>query len=67
MKLNDMRNLSAADFAKEIDSRKKELMELRFQAAASQLAQPHRVRQLRREIAQLNTVRNEQARKGEQA
>ena len=66
MKPSEMRNLQADDFAKEIDSRKKELMELRFQAAAGQLAQPHRVRQLRREVAQLNTVRSEQARQGEE-
>lgn len=66
MKPSEMRNLQAADFAKEIDSRKRELMELRFQAAAGQLAQPHRVRQLRREVAQLNTVKAELARKGEQ-
>ena len=66
MKPSEMRNLQAADFAKEIDARKKELMELRFQAAAGQLAQPHRVRQLRREVAQLNTIKAELARKGEQ-
>jgi len=66
MKLSDMRNLQAADFAKEIESRKKELMELRFQAAVGNLAQPHRVKQLRREVAQLNTVRAELS-KGEQA
>ena len=66
MKPSEMRNLQAADFAKEIDSRKKELMELRFQAAAGQRAQPHRVRQLRREVAQLNTIKAELARKGEQ-
>ena len=66
MKPSEMRNLQADDFAKEIDNRKKELMELRFQAAAGQLAQPHRVRQLRREVAQLNTVKAELARKGEQ-
>ncbi|MBB5296897.1 large subunit ribosomal protein L29 [Deinococcus metallilatus] len=57
-----MRALSAADFAREIESRKKELMELRFQAAMGQLAQPHRVKQLRREVAQLNTIRSEQDR-----
>ena len=61
MKPSEMRNLQADDFAKEIDSRKKELMELRFQAAAGQLAQPHRVRQLRREVAQLNTVKADKA------
>ena len=66
MKLSDMRNLKAADFAKEIESRKKELMELRFQAAVGNLAQPHRVKQLRREVAQLNTVQAELS-KGEQA
>lgn len=60
MKPSEMRNLKADDFATEIESRKKELMELRFQAAVGNLAQPHRVRQLRREVAQLNTIRREQ-------
>jgi large subunit ribosomal protein L29 len=59
MKPSEMRELGAADFAREIDARKRELMELRFQGALGNLAQPHRVRQLRREVAQLNTVRGE--------
>ena len=59
MKPSDMRALSLADFDAEITARKKELMELRFQAAMGQLAQPHRVGQLRREVAQLNTIRTE--------
>ncbi|WP_412026633.1 50S ribosomal protein L29 [Deinococcus yunweiensis] len=67
MKPSDMRNLKADDFAKEIDARKKELMELRFQAAAGNLAQPHRVTQLRREVAQLNTIKTELSRQGEKA
>ncbi|MFC6591778.1 50S ribosomal protein L29 [Deinococcus lacus] len=62
MKSSDMRQLAVADFDKEIDSRKKELMELRFQASMGNLAQPHRVRQLRREVAQLNTIRTERQR-----
>ncbi|THF85670.1 50S ribosomal protein L29 [Deinococcus sp. KSM4-11] len=64
MKPSDMRNLKADDFAKEIDARKKELMELRFQAATGNLAQPHRVTQLRREVAQLNTIKTELASAG---
>ena len=64
MKPSDMRGLGAADFDREIAARKKELMELRFQAAMGNLAQPHRVRQLRREVAQLNTVRGELKRAG---
>ncbi|GBF08217.1 50S ribosomal protein L29 [Deinococcus aerius] len=66
MKPSDMRALPLADFDREITARKKELMELRFQAAMGQLAQPHRVKQLRREVAQLNTIRTERARQGEQ-
>ncbi|GAA0503986.1 50S ribosomal protein L29 [Deinococcus indicus] len=67
MKPSEMRNLKADDFAREIDARKKELMELRFQAATGNLAQPHRVTQLRREVAQLNTIRAELSKQGEQA
>jgi len=62
MKPSEMRQLADADFTKEIESRKKELMELRFQAAMGNLAHPHRVTQLRREVAQLNTIRTEQSR-----
>ncbi|CAM3471588.1 50S ribosomal protein L29 [Deinococcus saxicola] len=72
MKPSEMRELGADKFASEIESRKKELMELRFQAAMGNLEKPHRVTQLRREVAQLNTIRHEQAQavrsgQGEQA
>ncbi|WP_291430566.1 50S ribosomal protein L29 [Deinococcus sp.] len=67
MKPSEMRNLKADDFVREIDARKKELMELRFQAATGNLTQPHRVTQLRREVAQLNTIRGELSQQGEQA
>ncbi|MDO4264057.1 MAG: 50S ribosomal protein L29 [Deinococcus sp.] len=63
MKPSDMRELALADFDQEIENRKKELMELRFQASVSTLPQPHRVSQLRREVAQLNTIRGERQRK----
>lgn len=59
MKLSEMRELDAADFAKEVAARKKELMELRFQGAIGNLEKPHRVPQLRREVAQLLTVQSE--------
>lgn len=63
MKLNDMRQLSPEDFNKEIEARKEQLMQLRFEAAMGTLDKPHRVSQLRREVAQLNTVRSELQRK----
>ncbi len=60
--LKGFRDLDVAGYDKEIADRKKELMELRFQAAVGQLANPARVQQLRREVAQLLTVRSERAR-----
>lgn len=66
MKPSEMRELALTDFDKEIESRKKELMELRFQASVDTLPQPHRVRQLRREVAQLNTIRSERQKEGQQ-
>ncbi|AFZ68494.1 50S ribosomal protein L29 [Deinococcus peraridilitoris] len=62
MKLNEIRNLSLGDFDQEVTARKKELMELRFQGAIGQLANPARVRTLRKEIAQLLTVKTEKQR-----
>lgn len=64
MKLSEMRELDAADFAKEVAARKKELMELRFQGAIGNLDKPHRVPQLRREVAQLLTVQSEKSVQG---
>ncbi len=64
MKLSEMRELSGADFEREVQARKKQLMELRFQGAIGQLAQPHQVKLLKREIAQLLTVKAEKERQG---
>ena len=66
MKPSEMRELPLCDFDKEIASRKKELMELRFQASLDTLSQPHRVKILRREVAQLNTIRSERQREESQ-
>nr|WP_182482740.1 50S ribosomal protein L29 [Calidithermus roseus] len=59
MKLSEMRKLSVAELQKEVTARKKELMELRFQASIGQLDKNHRVRETKREIARLLTVLTE--------
>jgi large subunit ribosomal protein L29 len=59
MKLSEMRKLSVAELQKEVVARKKELMELRFQASIGQLDKNHRVRETKREIARLLTVLTE--------
>ena len=56
MKLSEIRQLKPAEIAQEVDNRKKELMELRFQNSVGQLANPARIRELKREVAQLLTV-----------
>ncbi|HEU4742894.1 MAG TPA: 50S ribosomal protein L29 [Meiothermus sp.] len=59
MKLSEMRKLSVADLDREVQARKKELMELRFQASIGQLDKNHRIREAKTEIARLLTVLGE--------
>ena len=61
LKVSDMRALEGTDLHKEVLTRKRELMELRFQSAIGQLANPSRVKVLRREVAQLLTVQGQNA------
>ncbi|WP_420597520.1 50S ribosomal protein L29 [Deinococcus sp.] len=65
MKLSELRGIDASSVQKEVASRKEELMKLRFQGAVGNLAQPHRVRQLRKEVAQLLTIESERQRQAD--
>ncbi|ADR37073.1 MULTISPECIES: 50S ribosomal protein L29 [Oceanithermus] len=56
MKLNEMRNLSTEELYEQVREKKRELMDLRFQASIGQLAQNHRIRETKRTIARLLTV-----------
>jgi len=56
MKLSEMRNLSTEELYEQVREKKRELMDLRFQASIGQLAQNHRVRETKRTIARLLTV-----------
>jgi large subunit ribosomal protein L29 len=60
--LSEARKLSPAELEKLIRQKKRELMELRFQASIGQLSQNHRIRETRRSIARLLTVWNEKRR-----
>ncbi|AZI42806.1 50S ribosomal protein L29 [Deinococcus psychrotolerans] len=65
MKLSELRQIDAANLQKEVASRKEELMKLRFQGAVGNLAHPHQVKQLRKEVAQLLTLQSERQRQAE--
>jgi len=59
MRVNDIRDLSSDERAEKIKSLKEELFNLRFQHATGQLENPMRIRDLKRSIAQINTIQRE--------
>ena len=65
MKINkyveDLKAKSAADLAEELVSAKKELFNLRFQNATNQLDNTSRIKEVRKNIARIQTVITEKA------
>lgn len=55
----DMRELTDEELSKKLDDAKGELFNLRFQLATGQLDNPMKIREARREIAKVQTVRRE--------
>ena len=60
MKAVDIRNMSADERKDKLVELKKEAFNLRFQRATGQLESTARVRQVRRDIARIKTIQNEQ-------
>ncbi len=60
-KAKDIRELSADERLKRLRDLKQESMNLRLQRSAGTLENPARFKQVRREIAQILTISNEQA------
>ena len=67
MKVNDIRNMSAADMEQQVSSLKEELFNLRFQLATGQLENPMRIREVKKTIARIKTVQREVEIKSENA
>ena len=63
MKASDVRAKTDDELAGELDVLGKEIFNLRFQRANGQLENTARVRQVRRDIARINTVLGERRRK----
>lgn len=61
MKISDVRALSADQLSDEILKLKKEQFNLRFQRATGQLENTSRFRQIRRDIARIQTVARQKA------
>lgn len=56
MRVNEIRDLSLDDQLVKLKSLKEELFNLRFQHATGQLDNPMRIREVKRSIAQINTI-----------
>ena len=59
--INDLRTKSIADLQDELVSAKKELFNLRFQNATNQLDNTSRIKEVRKNIAKIQTVITEKA------
>ena len=58
----DLRTKTDDELTTSLGDLKREAFNLRFQAATSQLEKPSRVREVRREIAQIKTLQSERVR-----
>ena len=56
MRASDLRHMTPDELADELESLKKEQFNLRFQRATGQLENTARMRQVRRDIARIQTV-----------
>ena len=59
MKVNEIRNLSAAEMDEKVAGLKEELFNLRFQLATGQLENPARICEVKKTIARIKTVQRE--------
>lgn len=59
--LEDLRNKSEAELKEELTAAKKELFNLRFQNATSQLDNTSRIKDVRKNIARIQTIMVEKA------
>ncbi|WP_334161413.1 50S ribosomal protein L29 [Phenylobacterium sp.] len=56
MKIDDVRGMTPDQLAEQLVSLKKEQFNLRFQAATGQIEKTHRVGEVRKDIARIQTV-----------
>ena len=63
--VDDLKNKTAADLAQELTAAKKALFNLRFQNATNQLDNTARIREVRKNIARIQTVMTQKAKVAE--
>ena len=63
MKASELKDKSVEDLNNELKGLLREQFNLRMQKGTGQLAQPHHVKQVRRDIARVKTILNQKAEK----
>jgi large subunit ribosomal protein L29 len=68
MKINEIKKMSLSDLEKELGELKQELFKLRFSLATNGLDNPMKIKEVKKDIARINTVITEKklAAKGEE-
>ena len=61
MKLDEMKQMNAADLTKQLEASRKELLDLRFKLATRQLVNHQGIRRVKKDIARLETLRKQKA------
>ncbi|MBO5374834.1 MAG: 50S ribosomal protein L29 [Clostridia bacterium] len=59
MKTTEIREMSSQDLEKKLKELKQELFNLRFQHAINQLDNPHKIADVKKDIARVMTILNE--------
>ena len=59
MKVNEIRDLTAAELDQKLTGLKEELFNLRFQLATGQLENPMRIREVKKTIARIKTIQRQ--------
>ena len=59
MKTTELRKMSSQELAKKLQDLKQELFNIRFQHAVNQLDNPHKISDVKKDIARVKTVLNE--------
>ncbi len=67
MKVNEIRDLTAAELDQKLNGLKEELFNLRFQLATGQLENPMRIKDVKKTIARIKTIQRQNELKAQQA
>ena len=56
IKMTEIRKLTTQELNKKLEENKKELFNLKFASATGTLEKPHRIKELRHEVAKIKTI-----------